>query len=80
MRTGKQPVDRAFIGWSRTPDKAIIPAVEALNIELLARLDAIRMPQLGRKNNLAFGRHDRFHIGKISSYLPDVKRGDCLQS
>jgi hypothetical protein len=55
LGTGKQPVDCTLIGRSRTPDKAIVPAVETLNIELLAWLDTIRMPKLGRQNNLALG-------------------------
>jgi len=72
--TGKQPVDCALVGRTCAPDKAIVPAIETLDIELLAWLDSIRMPKLGRQNDLTLGGDNSLHIGKISSYLEEVKR------
>ena len=55
-RTGKQPVDSAFVMRSRTPDEAIVPTTEPLDVELLSRFDTVHPPKLCRKNDLALTR------------------------
>jgi hypothetical protein len=47
-RTGEQPVNGALVQRSRTPDQAIVPAIDTLDVELLPRLDSVHPPELRR--------------------------------
>src|ERR1039457_2080929 len=69
LRTGEQPVDGTLVLRSRTPDEAIVPTIETLDVELLPRFDTVHPPELCRQNDLALGGDDCLHGGKISSYL-----------
>ena len=69
VRTADQPVDGALVRRSATPDEAIVPAVEALDVELLPRFDTVHPPELCRQNDLALGGDSGLQGGKISSYL-----------
>ena len=70
MRTGEQPVDGALVRRSRTPDEAIVPTVQTLDVELLPRFNTVHLPERCRQNDLALGGDGGLHIGKIPSYLP----------
>jgi len=56
------------------PDEAILPAIEALDIEFLSWFDTVDPPELSRQNNLSLRRDGSPHKGKISSYMRRVKR------
>jgi hypothetical protein len=47
--------------------------VEALDLELLARLDAVLLPKYGWQDNLSFAGDGRLHKRKIPSYQAFVK-------
>lgn len=53
LRTGEQPVDGAFVLRNRTPDEAIVPMIEALDVKHLPRFDTVHLPELCRQNDLA---------------------------
>src|SRR5262249_1287687 len=50
----QEPLDDAFIGSCRAPLQPILTASDALDLKLLARFDAVLLPQFSRKHNLAF--------------------------
>ena len=51
-----QPVDGTIVLRSRTPDEAIVPTIETLNVELLPRFHKVHPPRLRRQNHLALGK------------------------
>ena len=68
MRTGEQPVDGALVLPGGTPDEAIVPTIETLDVELLPRLNTVHLPEFCRQNDLALGGDGGLHAGKTSSY------------
>ncbi len=73
LRTGYQPIDGAFVLRSRSPDKAIVPPVEPLDIEHLSRFHPVHLTEFCRQNDLALGGYGSLHKSKISTYLRPVK-------
>ena len=69
MRAVEQPVDDPIVSRSRTPDEAIVSAIETLYVELLPRFDTIHLPEFRRQNDLAFGRDASLHERKILPYI-----------
>ena len=61
LRTGQQPVHQAFIWRRRDASQPILVGVESLDLELLARLDAIPLAKLRWQHDLTLGRDGRFH-------------------
>ena len=49
----EQPVHHALIRRRQTPRKAVLAAIEPLDLELLAGFDAVLPPDLDRQHNLA---------------------------
>ena len=72
-RTGQQQIDQPSVVSGRLLLEQVLPGFETLDVERLPRQDAILLPQLGRKNNLALAGKNGLHIGKIASYLADGK-------
>ena len=66
-------VNGALVRRSRTPDEAIVPSIDTLDVELLPRLDTVHLPELRRQNDLALGGDGGLHVGKIPSYLPECQ-------
>jgi hypothetical protein len=52
---------RPFITPSLSSFQPIFTTVDALDLELLTRLDAIPLPDFRRENDLAFRRNRRLH-------------------
>jgi hypothetical protein len=71
-RTGEQQLHQTFVAPPLLSFQPVFAAVDAFDLELLARLDAIALPDFGRENNLAFCGNCGFHVGKIMSYLLKV--------
>jgi hypothetical protein len=53
FRAREEPVDHAFIRASRTPDQPIFAAVEAFDLEFLARFNTVLLSELGGQHDLA---------------------------
>ena len=47
LGTGEQPIDHAFIRLSREPYEAVLPTVEAFDLEFLSGLDVVLLPEFG---------------------------------
>lgn len=52
-RTSEQPLDDAIVLWRGSPDQAVVATIETFDVELLAWFDAVHLPEVGRKNDLA---------------------------
>ena len=52
LRAGKEPIDHAVIRARRATDQPVLATVEALDFELLPRLDAILPAKLGQQHDL----------------------------
>jgi hypothetical protein len=52
LRASEEPVDDAFIRASHAPDQPIFAAVEAFDLEFLARFNTVLLSQLGRQHDL----------------------------
>ena len=65
LRTGQQPIDGAFVLRSRSPQKAIVPPIEPLDIEHLSRFHPVHLTDFCRQNDLALGGDGSLHGSKI---------------
>jgi hypothetical protein len=61
LRTSQEPVDQTLVLGRRKTYETIFTAVDALDLELLPRLDAILPAELRRENDLAFGGNGSLH-------------------
>jgi len=59
----EQPVHHALIRRRQTPRKAVLAAIEPLDLELLAGFDAVLPPDLDRQHNLALRGNCGLHVG-----------------
>ena len=58
------PIDHPFVRARRQSREPVCPAVDALDLELLARLDAILFPQRAGQDDLALRGDDGLHASK----------------
>jgi hypothetical protein len=56
-----QPIHEALVRLGRQSDEPVLAALDALDLELLPRLDRVDLANLGRQHDLALGGNDGFH-------------------
>src|SRR6185312_3520904 len=75
LRAGEQPIDHTRVRRPGSARQPVLPTIEALDVELLARLDLVLAADLGRQDDLALGRYSGFHLRKVPSYIGSRQSG-----
>jgi hypothetical protein len=74
LRTRQEPVDEPLISGWREAHKTIFTTADALDLELLPRLDIFLLAELRGDNDPALGRNGNSHTRKDIVYGICVKR------